>query len=69
MSNVLFALLFFAIALWQFFVTYQSFQKIHAGSSTTASPFASLGLWFSLFFGLLMLFLSIMIVSGQMGQL
>lgn len=69
MSNVLFAALFLAVALWQFFVSYQAFHKVHVGSSTTTSPFASLSLWFSLFFGIIMLFLSIMIATGQMGHM
>lgn len=58
------SLLLFAIAIWQFYATYQAFHTLKTKGNASTSSFAMLSLWSSLVFGVLMLTFGFILLFG-----
>ncbi|APT18631.1 hypothetical protein LA20533_04855 [Amylolactobacillus amylophilus DSM 20533 = JCM 1125] len=52
------------VAVWQFYNTYSEFMRIKTHGNKNTSAFAGYGIWYSAFFGVIMLSLSIAAFTG-----
>lgn len=57
-------ILFLALAVWQFAVTWRHFHFLKAKGNQNTSPFAMVSLWFSFVFGVLMVSMAVMTFGG-----
>lgn len=57
--NIMATILFLALGIWQFYITYKNFQLFRLRGAAGSSPFMLLALLFSAIFGCVMIALAI----------